>query len=62
LPLDLASLDAVKQAAATFLAQADRLDILVLNAGVMCIRKLDPTARQIRHLQARSHPRKENDD
>jgi retinol dehydrogenase-12 len=37
LPLDLASLDAVKQAATTFLAQADRLDILMLNAGVMCI-------------------------
>lgn len=37
LPLDLASLDAVKQAAATFLAQADRLDILMLNAGVMCV-------------------------
>jgi retinol dehydrogenase-12 len=37
LPLDLASLDAVKQAAATFSAQSDRLDILMLNAGVMCI-------------------------
>lgn len=37
LPLDLASLDAVKQAATTFLAQVDRLDILMLNAGVMCV-------------------------
>jgi NAD(P)-dependent dehydrogenase (short-subunit alcohol dehydrogenase family) len=37
LPLDLASLDAVKQAAATFLVRADRLDILMLNAGVMAV-------------------------
>lgn len=35
--LDLNSLDAVKQAATTFLAQVDRLDILMLNAGVMCV-------------------------
>lgn len=37
LPLDLASLDTVKQAAATFAARVDRLDILMLNAGVMSI-------------------------
>jgi len=37
LPLDLASLDTVKQAAATFLSQVDRLDILMLNAGVMSV-------------------------
>ncbi|KAL2807722.1 short-chain dehydrogenase/reductase [Aspergillus granulosus] len=35
LELDLASLDSVKKAAATVLADSDRLDILMLNAGIM---------------------------
>ena len=35
LKIDLESLDSVKQAAKTFLAQATRLDILMLNAGIM---------------------------
>jgi retinol dehydrogenase-12 len=42
LPLDLASLDAVKQAAATFSAQSDRLDILMLNAGALLTKLLLP--------------------
>lgn len=37
LQLDLSSFDSVKQAARTFLAESDRLDILMLNAGVMAI-------------------------
>ncbi|ROT41096.1 retinol dehydrogenase 14 [Sodiomyces alkalinus F11] len=35
LELDLSSMESVKKAAAVFLAEADRLDILMLNAGVM---------------------------
>jgi NAD(P)-dependent dehydrogenase (short-subunit alcohol dehydrogenase family) len=35
--LDLASLQSVKDAAAKFSAESDRLDILLLNAGVMAI-------------------------
>ncbi|KAH7125217.1 retinol dehydrogenase 14 [Dendryphion nanum] len=35
LKLDLSSMDSVKTAANTFLKEADRLDILVLNAGIM---------------------------
>ncbi|KAH6689816.1 short-chain dehydrogenase/reductase, partial [Plectosphaerella plurivora] len=35
LELDLASFDSVKRAADTFLAASDRLDILLLNAGIM---------------------------
>lgn len=35
LKIDLESLDSVKQAAKTFLSQATRLDILMLNAGIM---------------------------
>jgi len=37
LKLDLASLQSVKDAAAKFSAESDRLDILLLNAGVMAI-------------------------
>ncbi|PKS09159.1 hypothetical protein jhhlp_003773 [Lomentospora prolificans] len=37
LELDLTSLESVKRAAATFSARSDRLDILLLNAGVMAI-------------------------
>ena len=39
LDLDLADLDSVKQAADTFLATHDRLDVLVNNAGLMAIPK-----------------------
>ncbi|PSN71470.1 short-chain dehydrogenase/reductase [Corynespora cassiicola Philippines] len=35
LQLDLSSLESVKNAARTFMAQTDRLDILMLNAGIM---------------------------
>lgn len=35
LKLDLASFDSVKKAASTFMSESDRLDILMLNAGVM---------------------------
>ena len=35
LPLDLQSLDSVREAAATFRANHDRLDVLVNNAGIM---------------------------
>ncbi|KAF7562853.1 hypothetical protein G7046_g1285 [Stylonectria norvegica] len=35
LEMDLASLESVKKAAKTFLAKSDRLDILMLNAGIM---------------------------
>lgn len=35
LQVDLADLKSVKAGAETFLAQADRLDVLILNAGVM---------------------------
>ncbi|KJZ77900.1 hypothetical protein HIM_02537 [Hirsutella minnesotensis 3608] len=35
LQMDLMSFDSVKQAAKTFCAEADRLDILMLNAGIM---------------------------
>ncbi|KAL4929008.1 short-chain dehydrogenase/reductase [Aspergillus undulatus] len=35
LELDLASLDSVKKAAATVLSESERLDILMLNAGIM---------------------------
>ncbi|KAB5522142.1 short-chain dehydrogenase/reductase [Coniochaeta sp. 2T2.1] len=35
LQLDLASFDSIKAAARTFLSQSDRLDILMLNAGIM---------------------------
>ncbi|KAF2874874.1 hypothetical protein BDV95DRAFT_486377 [Massariosphaeria phaeospora] len=35
LQLDLSSLESVKKAATTFLAEAPRLDILMLNAGIM---------------------------
>lgn len=35
LQLDLASFDSVKKAASTFMSESDRLDILMLNAGVM---------------------------
>jgi NAD(P)-dependent dehydrogenase (short-subunit alcohol dehydrogenase family) len=35
LELDLASLDSVKKAAQTFASESDRLDILMLNAGIM---------------------------
>lgn len=35
LELDLTSLDSVRQAAATFTTASDRLDILMLNAGIM---------------------------
>ncbi|KAL2834016.1 short-chain dehydrogenase/reductase [Aspergillus pseudoustus] len=35
LDLDLASLDSVKKAASTVLAESERLDILMLNAGIM---------------------------
>ncbi|RMZ92609.1 hypothetical protein DV736_g156, partial [Chaetothyriales sp. CBS 134916] len=37
LPLDLASLSSVKAAAETVNAKTDRLDILVLNAGIMAV-------------------------
>jgi retinol dehydrogenase-12 len=37
LPLDLASFSTVKRAVGEFLAQVDRLDILMLSAGVMAI-------------------------
>ncbi|MBE3050180.1 SDR family NAD(P)-dependent oxidoreductase, partial [Candidatus Bathyarchaeota archaeon] len=35
LELDLASFESVKAAAATFMSESDRLDILMLNAGIM---------------------------
>lgn len=35
LQLDLASFDSIKSAARTFLSQSDRLDLLMLNAGIM---------------------------
>jgi len=35
LPLDLTSFDSIKSAAKSFLQQSDRLDILMLNAGIM---------------------------
>ena len=37
LQLDLSSLESVQKAAETFLSQAERLDILMLNAGVMAV-------------------------
>ena len=37
--MDLADLDSVKAAADTFLANHDRLDVLVNNAGLMAIPK-----------------------
>jgi NAD(P)-dependent dehydrogenase (short-subunit alcohol dehydrogenase family) len=37
LDLDLASLDSVKKAAATFLSQNERLDILMNNGGIMAV-------------------------
>src|SRR5262245_60500450 len=33
--LDLSSIESVKKAASAFLAEAERLDILMLNAGIM---------------------------
>ncbi|KAI8663059.1 hypothetical protein LRP88_07265 [Fusarium phalaenopsidis] len=37
LELDLASFDSTRQAARSFLEQSDRLDILMLNAGIMAV-------------------------
>ncbi|TKA70685.1 hypothetical protein B0A55_07001 [Friedmanniomyces simplex] len=37
IPCDISSLDSVREAAATFTAQAQRLDILMLNAGIMAV-------------------------
>ncbi|KAH7133102.1 hypothetical protein B0J13DRAFT_597707 [Dactylonectria estremocensis] len=37
LELDLSSFDSIKKAAGTFLARASRLDILILNAGIMAV-------------------------
>ncbi|OKL55524.1 hypothetical protein UA08_09209 [Talaromyces atroroseus] len=37
IPLDLASLDSVRDAAATFHARSNRLDILINNAGIMAV-------------------------
>jgi len=37
LPLDLTSLESIKGAAQTFTSQSSRLDVLILNAGIMAV-------------------------
>ncbi|KAJ5897834.1 hypothetical protein N7504_008122 [Penicillium tannophilum] len=37
IPLDLTSTDSIRKAAESFIAQSERLDILILNAGVMSL-------------------------